>query len=96
MGKDLDKAFLEEISKIRAAEIFLGVAHVLKVDLFEDKMPRPFDAVLRDVIDAYAAASTLRRKELLTILRKANKTKGVDADANRAKDSKEKLRYENM
>lgn len=95
MNKNRDAAFLKEIGQIKAPEIFLGVARILKVPLLsEDKEARDFIDLFADIMEKYHAAPRKRRKELLQILRDANraadpiKSAEVDAaDGNRTEAS---------
>ena len=64
------------ISQIRSPELFLGVARILKVNLMADSAadtPRDFGEIYEDVMIAFEAASRKRKKELIKILREANK-----------------------
>ena len=66
--------FLLEISKIKNPEIFIGVVKILNVDLLtQDKEAKDFADLLEETLKAYEAAPRKLRRELLSILRKANK-----------------------
>ena len=72
--KSLEEKFLEEIGKIKEAEIFLGIGKILSVQLMEEKdKPRDFVDILQDVIEKFRVLNRWRKKELLKILRIANK-----------------------
>jgi Mg2+/Co2+ transporter CorC len=51
--------------------------------------PKEFAAVLEEIIDAYFAAEPKKQKELLNILRDANKCKEKVVDGNYTKDPAE-------
>ena len=86
----LNEKFLIEIGKIKEAEVFLGVARILKVKLIEDKdgeiVARDFADIFEEVMKAYDAAPRKRRNELYKILKEANK--GEVADGDRTKNTK--------
>ena len=91
MIKNLNMKFMEEISRINAPEIFIGLARVLKVQLMEDKdTPRDFIDVFSDCVEKFNGLGRTRKKELLKILRDANKAKIEESgkDGDRAEDSK--------
>ena len=88
--KTLNEKFMVEISKIKQPEIFLGVVRILKVKLMEDeKTPRDFVDVFRDCVEAYHNMGRERKKELLKILKQANKAKieEGEADGDRTENS---------
>lgn len=86
--KNLNEKFMEEISRIKEPEIFLGVARVLGIKLMEDeKNPRDFVDVFSDCIEKYSGCARDRKKELLAILKKANKEKAGKNDGNRTENS---------
>lgn len=85
-----ERQFLKEIGKIRDVAVFLGVARILKVQTMEDKdTPKDFNEVLKEVIDNYFAAEPKRQKELLDILKDANKCKEKIEYGNSTEDSAE-------
>ena len=97
MKKKTDQ-FIEEISRIRDPEVFLGVARILRVPLVQKKADkeeyeaRDFSDILGEVMTAYDAADRTRRRELLCILKKANKapaatTQEESPNANRTENS---------
>ena len=72
----MNKKFMLEISHIKDPELFLGVARLLKVNLFDDnKEPRDFTDLFADIMNAYAACSRKKRHSIYTILAKANMAK---------------------
>lgn len=98
--KDLNTKFIEEVSKIKEPEIFLGVARILKVRLVEDEFgedgrpqSRCFEDICADVITNFAQSERQRKRELLKILQKANKEV---INANRTKNSKESIAHEKV
>ena len=94
----LEREFLEEIAKIKEAEVFVGVAHVLRVKLIEENCARPFEDILRDCLSAFAREPMRRRKELCRILKDANSLKVIEVkdNANSSKDPEKELRNENL
>lgn len=83
-----EKKFVYEISRIKDPVVFFGIAKVLEVPCFIDKdNPREFEEVLNDILDAYFAAEPKKQKELLKILKDANKCKGSLSNGSYTKDS---------
>ena len=75
---NLNQKFLKELSKVKDPTVFVGVCVILKVDIYEDeekKVVKDFGKVLEEVMAGYDGAGRKRKKELLNILRKANKEK---------------------
>ena len=70
----LTERFIKELANIKKPEYFLGVARILKAELVRDGEPLEFDEILRQVIDSYDVAPRKRKRELLRILREANKS----------------------
>lgn len=81
------KKFIKEIGNTTDPVVFLGLAKILKVPVMEEGKPRDFVQVLRETIDNYIAAPYTRQKEILTILKDANKCKEKIKDANNTKNS---------
>lgn len=88
----LDIKFAKEISSIKDPTAFLGLARILKVKLFTEEkdedghfIPRSFEDIYLDIVDNYGKENRIRRRELLKILRQANKGEN---NANRTKNSK--------
>lgn len=69
----LSKQFLTELSNIKDPQIFMGVARILKVHLSEGKEVKSFDQVFSEVLENFEIAAPKRRKELYSILKKANR-----------------------
>ena len=73
--KQLNMEFMTELTKLEITE-FLGVARILKVTVLkEDESPREFVEVFEDIVKSYNEASRDRRRELLKIIKTANKRK---------------------
>ena len=73
--KKLNMEFMTELTKLEITE-FLGVARILKVSVLrEDETPRDFVEVFEDIVKGYNEASRDRRRELLKIIKTANKRK---------------------
>ena len=73
--KQLNMEFMTELTKLEITE-FLGVARILKVKVLkEDETPRDFVEVFEDIVKGYNEASRDRRRELLKIIKTANKRK---------------------
>lgn len=92
--KGLNEKFVEEISRIKDPTVFLGVARVLKVQLMDDKDARSFEKIIEDVVESFCGAGRKRKKELLKLLRCANKE--VELDAGNTEDSEETVPNENL
>ena len=75
--EDLNTKFFREVSKIREAEVFLGVARVLGIkpaEMGEEGLKwKGFEVMIGEVVEAYSRAGRKRKKELLKMLRQANK-----------------------
>lgn len=73
--KSLELKFLEEIGHIKDPEIFLGVARILKAKLINEEKKEPYDFqdILEETMRKFHESSRSRKKELLKILRAANK-----------------------
>ena len=70
---------MNEISNTKDPEIFLGVARLLKVVLLkDDKTPKDFLDLFVECVDAFNELGRGKKKELLKILKQANKTKITD------------------
>ena len=76
-----------EIGNTTDPVVFLGLAKILKVPVMEEGKPRDFVQVLKETIDNYIAAPYKRQKEVLQILKDANKCKEKIKDANNTKNS---------
>ena len=72
--KDIDK-LIQIIPKLELMD-FIGLAHLLRVNLIEkkeDKLEaRDFADVLDDTLKAYENASREKKREILRIVKKAN------------------------
>lgn len=83
-----EKKFVYEIGRIKDPVVFFGIAKILEVPCFIDKdNPREFEEVLNDILDTYFAAESKKQKELLDILKAANKCKEKIEYGNSTKDS---------
>lgn len=69
--------FLTELSKCRDPAVLLGVARILCGKLPEE--PPAFEDLLTDILEKYQAAPRKRRRELLRILKAANKQSSKEA-----------------
>lgn len=81
----LEEKFLREIGNCKDPTLFIGVARLLKVRLVEEEKgednkyaPKPFETILTELIDKYAAAPRKRKKELYKIFKKANEESASD------------------
>lgn len=90
--KDLNTQFIEEISKIKEPEVFIGVARLLRVKLVEDEkdendhfIARDFYDVCADSIVSFGNLDRKKKRELLKVLKKSNKEGEVNAS--RTKDT---------
>lgn len=72
---NLTQKFMYELSQSDLIN-FRGVAQILRVAIADDNEEiRPFPDVFADIMKAYDSAGRKRKKELLKILRDANKFK---------------------
>ena len=71
--KSLEEKFMEEISRIKEVEIFLGISKLLSVELLDGKDPRDFTDVFADVMEKFRGKDRKRKRELLKVLKLANK-----------------------
>lgn len=83
--KTLNEKFIHEVLKIKEPEIFLGVARILRVELFQDTEARDFYDICADAIVAFSQSGRKRKRELLKIIQDANKE--VTPNADRAENS---------
>ena len=74
----MEQKFMEEIAKIDAPEIFLGVAHLLGAKLVNGKKSnnfRDFTEIFAELMEKYASLGRERKKEIYQALKAANKAK---------------------
>ena len=89
--------FIKELGKTSDPAVFLGVARVLEVQIMKDKdTPKDFSEVLNGVIENFIAAPSKRQKELLGILKDANKCKESFSDGYCTKDTSETVSNEEV
>lgn len=91
MKLSLVEKFTKELAEIKDPVVFVGVAQVLQVSLIgSDKEPKDFQNVFIECIKAFNEAGRKRQKELLTILKDANKCKeSINADSTKTSTEKE-------
>lgn len=76
MKKTLTQNFIEELSRTKNAELFVGVARLLKVSIIDEEMnTRDFNDVFTDILAAFDKSKNKFKKELLKILKDANSCK---------------------
>lgn len=74
VDKSLMDKFILEIARIKDPVVFLGVARVLKVRAVgDDKETKDFNELFQEVLEAFQNSSKTRQKELLSILKNANR-----------------------
>lgn len=68
--------FLIQLSKLEPVE-FIGVAHLCGAHLLQEdnKTPRDFADILRDILDKYKTLNRKKRRELEKILAQSNSIK---------------------
>lgn len=71
MSNDINSDFLKEISKIKDLQVFFGITTLLGIRIDE----KPFDQVLEEVLDKFITKPFNKQKELVSILKKANKAR---------------------
>ena len=90
MSSNANLKFIEEISKIKEPEVFLGIAKILGVDLVDaEGTERGFEDICIDVIQNYSELNRSQKRELLSILKKSNKCKEISTDADRTENTEE-------
>lgn len=99
--KSIMDQFILEISRIKDPVVFLGVARVLKVKAIgDDKETKDFNALFKEVLDAFQNSSHTRQKELLNILKAANRAPapigGKQLNGNNTKHSEETVPNEDV
>lgn len=78
----LTEKFTNEIARTKDPIVFIGIARILNVSLMSEKDPKNFEDVLVECIEAFDKENRARRKELLKVLKDANKCKeNIDADS---------------
>lgn len=78
----LTEKFTNEIARTKDPIVFIGIARILNVSLMGEKDPKNFEDVLVECIEAFDKENRARRKELLKVLKDANKCKeNIDADS---------------
>ena len=92
-----ERQFIRELGNIKDAAVFMGVVRILKVNPMKDKdTVKEFNEVLEEVLNAYIAADLKRKKELLKILKDANKCKENFSDGYNTKVAAETSSDEKM
>lgn len=99
--KSIMDQFILEISRIKDPVVFLGVARILKVKAIgDDKETKDFNALFKEVLDAFQNSSHTRQKELLNILKAANRAPapigGKQLNGNNTKHSEETVPNEDV
>lgn len=80
---NLEQKFMEEVSRIKEPEVFIGVARILKVKLMREDAdePRPFSDVFNDTVAAFSQTARKRKREILRIMRAASQWTYTDDPA---------------
>ena len=66
--------FLREVARIKDINYFVALTKLLGVQIDnEDKTARPFEEVLSDLLTHFNSKPRNKRKELVSLLKKANK-----------------------
>lgn len=80
--ENLNQKFMKEVANIKDPIIFLGLCPILGVSVYTDEkdendkpIPKKFEVLFADIMAGFDCAGRSRKKELLGILRKANKEK---------------------
>ena len=72
------KEFLDQLMVMEVIDV-LGLAKIFKVQLVEvedgESTPRPADQILSDIIDGFQNLNRKGRRDLLRVIREANRTK---------------------
>ena len=101
--ENLNQKFMKEISNTKDPVIFLGLATILKIELYgkekdeNDKpIPKDFSVLFKEMMASYDCAGRKRKKELLKILREANKTQGGVVDGSGTKNTETSIQDEKV
>ena len=91
MKLSLVEKFTKELAEVKDPVVFVGVARVLQVSLMgNNKEPKDFQNVFIECVKAFNDAERKRQKELLSILKDANKCKeSINADSTKNSTEKE-------
>ena len=87
--KSREEQFILELGKIKDPAVFVGVARILKGPLMNGEEAREFTDVFNDTIDYFIKEKKKRQKELLCILKNANKCKEDIVDGNSSENTAE-------
>lgn len=102
--ESLNEKFMNEVSKIKDPVVFLGLAKVLGIKLYEDgaqgkelkdRNPKDFSEIFAEVMAQFNGLGRRKKREVMKILRDANKVKG-DINADNSKDTEETVSNEKM
>lgn len=69
---NLTQQFIAEISICRDPVMFLGLAHLFKVELVEDDKEKDFTSILDELLKKYDRAPRKLKRDLLRQFKKAN------------------------
>lgn len=101
--ENLTQKFLKELGNIKDPVVFLGLCPILKVEIYKEekdengkKIPRDFHEVLKDLMSSYDCAGRKRKRELLKILRDANKAQGGEVDGPRTENTETPVQDEKV
>ena len=101
--KNLSEKFLKELANIKDPVIFLGLCPILKVDIYTEEkdeeghfVPKTFPVLLDEMMKNFDCAGRPRKRELLKILREANKVAGGGTDGPRTEDTETPIQNEEV
>ena len=101
--ENLTQKFLRELSNIKDPVVFTGVCVILKVPLYMDEkdeegkeIPKEFGSLLTELMKSYDCAGRKRKRELLKILRDANKATGGGVDGPGTEDTETPIQDEKV
>ena len=93
--ENLNTQFMKEIADIKDPIIFFGIARMMEIKLIDDEsQPKDFCEMFEDIIIRYNSLARKLKREILKILRQANKEEKTNA--NRTENSKETISNENL
>ena len=73
-GDKIAENFLREVARIKDINYLIALTKLLGIQIDnEDKTARPFEEVLNDLLTQFNSKPRNKRKELVSLLKKANK-----------------------
>lgn len=89
------ESFIKTVSKLEPIE-FMGLAHMLCIDLAEDNKPKTGSVLVKEVIDKFSHLSASKQKELLKFCKKATRGQSYGNRTKVKQPEKEDVSSENV